>query len=183
MLSHFLPFQFFKMAFQFFKTRFQFFKIVHISQQNFVSGSSKRPPRGAGSSPEPTLGQISYIFIQMYSCNDFSYKMLGKFRFFLKMHWKKKNCFISQFHSIDLIAWLFYLAIRNTPISKISLYFPHHPTPPKNPPISPLYVNYYKYILCFLYFPILYFVWGPLHVRKNIFVEINFCFNQQTSTL
>ena len=48
--QHF-AFQIFQNGFPIFKNGFQFFKILHVSQQNFVSGSCKRPPRRAGSSP------------------------------------------------------------------------------------------------------------------------------------
>ena len=58
---------------------------------------------------EATLGQFSYIFIQMYSWNDCSYKILGKIRFFLKIHqifpentWKIPEIFGQQLRSAQL---------------------------------------------------------------------------------
>ena len=69
----------------------------------------------------PNLSNRSNL-LYFYPCvrlELFFYKIHGKFRFFLNIHgkfWKYlvNSFFCSQFQSIDLVAWLFYSAIRNT---------------------------------------------------------------------
>ena len=112
---------------------------------------------------ESTLGQISYILIQIYSRNDVSYRIHVKFRFFLKI-----NGILRQFvlaHSFTVLI----LQLGNQ--KNISLFPPkkyHYLLYiPPNIPISPIFdINIlraalnmssilppkYQYLLYFLYF-------------------------------
>ena len=56
---------------------FKWVECSYISNKSYI---------GHKTSYNSYIGLISYIFIQMYSRNDLSYKIQGKFRFFLKMH-------------------------------------------------------------------------------------------------